>query len=58
MEEDDGIVEAGGALMGDEAEAELAALTSTIEKTCAVAYEAKVRLSARDNIMAQRLVDV
>jgi len=33
MDEDDGIVEAGGALMGEDAEAELAALTSTIEKT-------------------------
>jgi hypothetical protein len=54
MEEDDGMVEAGGALMGEDAEAELAALMSTIEKTWAVAYDAKVRPSASDNIMKQR----
>ena len=54
MEEDDDIVEAGGALIGEDAEAELAALTSTIEKTWAVAYEAKVRPSASDNIMKRR----
>jgi len=54
MEEDDGMVEAGGALIGEDAEAELAALRSTIEKTWALAYEAKVRPSASvDNIMKQ-----
>jgi len=49
------IVEAGGALMEEDDAAELAALTPTIEKTWALAYEARVRPRASDNIMKERL---
>jgi len=50
------IVEAGGALMEEDDAAELAALTSSTEKTWALAYEARVRPRASDNIMKERLV--
>lgn len=51
------IVEAGGALMEEDDAAELTALTATIEKTWALAYEARVRPRASDNIMKESLVD-
>jgi hypothetical protein len=51
------IVEAGGAPVEEDEAAEPDALTSTIEKTWALAYEAKVRPSASDNMMKESLVD-